>query len=799
MKTTIIILFLVFSTICFAQESNHFEGPEIDLFQLNVPFHDNDFCERFSSLDLEQGAKAGDPGYQYLLGAFWLQDNQYKSEPKAIEGLKLIKQSAEQGYAPAMYHLGAIYEAGLTRWTNDDVSKNKVDATEPPNENAKGDAKDIERETPKPEGSEIGVKPDDLKLELFFAVNGMRQDGYLVAKDYDKAAEYYKKASDAGYVPAQFRLGLFYLNGRGVEKNELQGNKLIERSATAGSGAANLFQYARRNQNKLEQAAKSENPEALYQYATSLRNQFLEQKERELTASGNSSVTFKSLKAETGLETELETDPIFDEPFVQQMRKAAEKGHLKAEYELGFVLLGFYLNSGKSVQRQLYSLSEAMRLWKHAADQGYAPAALVLGLYQIKGAPLESANVLSVPKETKAAEDSERVKEGFDYILKAANAGCQKAQIVAGYCYLLGIGTEVDQIKGIALLNKELSRNTEKTDVAQIYAIIGLTLFQNSETQLAAIPWLEKSLKNGYLDSDGKVRSTLSLLLLCQKEIRPESDSRAFELLTELRKESILDQTGTQLLTICLLNGWGTAKDPAKADQVLQQYNQTESMNQRLSETDIKTMRSALFYQRQDFDSYGQALLESNKPEAQIIAYAMGWSVPRDDDKTLEIAREYLKTDAGQLKLKQAYIWLPLLQAAIENQAQYKEMIQEGKVPDPKKEADLDMAACDLIASLLTEVGSISPLSDSAISEGPLLSQCLFWIDKAAEKGSLPGKITQAFKKESEKQSETIQREAKTSGLNLDRPDPLPWAKIYTFFNSPMLSIFNDLTPVWAL
>ena len=69
-------------------------------------------------------------------------------------------------------------------------------------------------------------------------------------KEYDKAAELYKKACDGGNMSGCFNLGIMYASGNGVEKNFGKAAELFKKACNGGDmlGCSNLgFMYAHGN------------------------------------------------------------------------------------------------------------------------------------------------------------------------------------------------------------------------------------------------------------------------------------------------------------------------------------------------------------------------------------------------------------------------------------------------------------------------------------------------------------------------------------------------------------------------
>ncbi|HJJ46452.1 MAG TPA: tetratricopeptide repeat protein, partial [Methanocorpusculum sp.] len=67
---------------------------------------------------------------------------------------------------------------------------------------------------------------------------------YYVDKEYQTAAEYFRKAADAGYTDAQFSLALCFASGCGVEQDNTKAAEWFKKAAEAGHAEAQ-FNLAR--------------------------------------------------------------------------------------------------------------------------------------------------------------------------------------------------------------------------------------------------------------------------------------------------------------------------------------------------------------------------------------------------------------------------------------------------------------------------------------------------------------------------------------------------------------------------
>jgi len=126
-------------------------------------------------------ADQGDAEAQFLLG-FWQLYGLWDLPQRPAEGLRLLKQAASQGHPEAMYRIGQLYTDDGTFYIG--------------------------------EGT---LLPNDGTLYA---------DGRVVALDYAKAAEWFRKAAELGANEAQRELGALYAAGQGVPKDRNQAFKL---------------------------------------------------------------------------------------------------------------------------------------------------------------------------------------------------------------------------------------------------------------------------------------------------------------------------------------------------------------------------------------------------------------------------------------------------------------------------------------------------------------------------------------------------------------------------------------------
>lgn len=137
---------------------------------------------------IQQGIEAGDMFCQYV----WAENQRFEHQNE-LEALALLEKSGAQGFGPALFQLGCIYEAGVVKYEQKEGEPN-----------------------------------------CFYPV------GEWISPDFSRAFVYYQSAAQAGSPDAQYRLGLFFLNGLTVEKDAVRAEELFRLAAKGGEkNAAN--------------------------------------------------------------------------------------------------------------------------------------------------------------------------------------------------------------------------------------------------------------------------------------------------------------------------------------------------------------------------------------------------------------------------------------------------------------------------------------------------------------------------------------------------------------------------------
>ncbi len=270
-------------------------------------------------------------------------------------------------------------------------------------------------------------------------------NGIGIAKDEQKAVEWFQKAADQGYAVAQFNMGMGYANGRGVDKDERKAVEWFQKAADQGYAAAqnNLgWMYGNGiGVDKDEQKAVE-----YYQKAAD---------QGDATAQVNLGGMYANGR---GVDKD-------ERKAVEWYQKAADQGDATAQYNLGWR----YAN-GRGVAKDDY---KAVEWYQKAADQGYAAAQYNLGIRYENGRGIEQDERKAVTWYQKAADQghvaaqynlgrmyaNERgvakdEQKAVEWYQKAAHQGHAAAQYALGWMYANGKGIAKDDYKAVEWYQK---------------------------------------------------------------------------------------------------------------------------------------------------------------------------------------------------------------------------------------------------------------------------------------------------------------------------------------------------------
>ncbi len=277
------------------------------------------------------------------------------------------------------------------------------------------------------------------------------EKGLGVSQDHTEAVAWYRKAAEQGNVPAQCNLGWCYENGLGVAQDYKEAVAWYRKAAEQG--------YARAQHNLGVCYAKGRGVDRDYKEAVAWYRKAAEQ--GYASAQTNLGVCYSNGQG---------VDQDYKEA-VAWYRKAAEQGNVPAQYNLGLC----YRN-GRGVDRDY---KEAVAWYRKAAEQGYASAQTNLGYCYKKG--------LGVARD---------YKEAVRWYRKAAEQGYASAQYNLGVCYVTGQGVDKD--------NKEAAvwyRKAAEQGNAQAQCILGMCYAEGqgvSQDYKEAASWYRKAAEQGY-------------------------------------------------------------------------------------------------------------------------------------------------------------------------------------------------------------------------------------------------------------------------------------------------------------
>ena len=188
-------------------------------------------------------AGTGNAEALYYLACIY--DNSREGKHPNKEIVEILEKSAGQGFVPAQLMLGRIYQFGrkgipqdlkkARMWYELAAAKGANDAMMQLNAiyQQTGDAHTravLANENI--EWLELGVKQGDAEAALSLAK--IIETGKGVPQDYNRAADLYRIAAEAGLVQAQASLGKLYANGEGVEQDDEKAVFWLTKAAEEG-------------------------------------------------------------------------------------------------------------------------------------------------------------------------------------------------------------------------------------------------------------------------------------------------------------------------------------------------------------------------------------------------------------------------------------------------------------------------------------------------------------------------------------------------------------------------------------
>lgn len=308
------------------------------------------------------------------------------------------------------------------------------------------------------------------------------------AIDYEKAAEYFSLAAEAGHAESQFALATCYVNGRGVTQEPQKAIDLYILAAEQGHPQAqhNLawsYETGHGTLTDLEKAAywyqkAAENGIAAAQFKMAV---FCTDALGGVERNYEQAIEWYLLAAAQGYQSAQfnlaccyvcgqGTAPDTDKA-IHWYIKAAEQGHVSAQFNLAHT---YYYSKDPAV----HNYDEAFRWFLRAAEQGYPGAQYMTAVCY--------TNQHGVARDYKAA---------IDWYVKAAEQGHVNAQFNLAWCYEQAQGGERDLTKA-AHWYKKAAENGHK--MAPYY--LGMCYIELADHE-NAVHWLKIAADKGNADA----------------------------------------------------------------------------------------------------------------------------------------------------------------------------------------------------------------------------------------------------------------------------------------------------------
>lgn len=434
--------------------------------------------------NLHESAEKGNVKAQVKLGRYYFSSN-------GVDSFQWFKKAAEKAgdypfdSAEAQTGLGWCYKEGKG------VEKNEAEAE-------KWLRNGAELETKTRKAAELANAKAQVQLAFYYAFRDNRIEAF---KWFKKAAE--NTDSDSlSVAQAQHWLGMCFLGGQVVEKNEAEAEKWLKKSYEL-------------SYNTYRERAEQGDAESAHDLGDLLLLQTTPW------------MPYKSLPED---EAKAEAAKWF--------KKSAELGFAEAQNTLGWIY-----NNGDGVQKDE---AEAFKWFSKAAEQGHAKSQLKLGHCYASGD--------GVPKD-----EAEAVK----WYRKAAEQGLAGAQNILGNIYLSGVkGVKKDEAEAVKWYRMGADQGDEgsQTDLGRCYAQ-GIGVPKNNAE---ALKWFYKVAKRNRISAFQFGRDYYNGWNDVEKNLTEAV--KFFQISAERGHDGnpFYDDAQFQL-GVCYENGEGVPKDEAEA------------------------------------------------------------------------------------------------------------------------------------------------------------------------------------------------------------------------------------------
>lgn len=381
----------------------------------------------------KKAAEGGSPEGQFALGALLLDyQNQFpenlskiKIDPSLLEKTKawdLFRTAADKGNLEAQYRM-----LSDDQWCKENANKGNAVAQ-----------------------LGMGLKNDsELSYEEYWMLESVDISS---SENFEKAAEWYKKAAEKGLDAAQWRLGELYARGLGVEQDI---NKAIEYRTKAAEQGNTMFQFMMG-----------------IMYAT------------------GGFADYSTYMFPDGYTYNVEI-PQDTEKADKWLRRVNHKQLNKTEKNRleGNGLLSFTLNELSEGFIKHLKFEKAIYWYQREAEMGYRDAFCKLGEMYLEGEIVNKDNQKARDLFEKAILDDEHYGDGYSGYLR------DRAKAFLGVIYRDGLGVESNQMKAKAFL----AESADKNDAKGMYE---LAILFEKEGNSEAASKLFNELKNGWGQND---------------------------------------------------------------------------------------------------------------------------------------------------------------------------------------------------------------------------------------------------------------------------------------------------------
>ena len=362
-----------------------------------------------------------------------------------------------------------------------------------------------------PNMSELYYQAECGDVNAQFRLGVCYENGTGVNQNFDEAVKWYRAAAEQGYAAAQCNLGSDYYNGTGVTQNFDEAVRWFRKAAEQGYADAQ-FRLG-----------------VCYENGTGVTQDLVE------------AVRWYRAAAEQGLSTAqcnlgicyeygtgVAKDPV---EAVRWYRAAAEQGHAQAQFNLGVCY-----KYGTGVAKNLV---EAVKWYRKAAEQGYADAQCNLGVCYEFGTGV-AKNLVEAVKLFRAA----------------AEQGNAQAQCNLGICYKFGTGVAKNLVEAV-----KLYRAAAEQGHAQAQCNLGLCYIYGTgvaKDPVEAVKWYHKAAEQGYADA----QCNLGVCYECGTGVAKDP-VEAVKLYRAAAEQGLA--TAQCNLGVCYENGTGVAKNLVEA------------------------------------------------------------------------------------------------------------------------------------------------------------------------------------------------------------------------------------------